>query len=109
MSIATKFISALSLGGAILLATTGTAAHAFSIIAPATETHAEAQEAQYRTSPEAAFAAGAGEASALNNSLLSPEMVRHVQWCARRYQSYHATDNTFASQSGVREECRSPY
>lgn len=33
----------------------------------------------------------------------------HVQWCASRYQSYRAADNTYAPRVGVRAYCNSPY
>jgi BA14K-like protein len=34
---------------------------------------------------------------------------RHVQWCANRYQSYRASDNTYVPRAGVRASCNSPY
>jgi hypothetical protein len=33
----------------------------------------------------------------------------HGQWCAARYRSYDASDNTYRSYSGQRRPCRSPY
>jgi hypothetical protein len=33
----------------------------------------------------------------------------HGQWCAARYRSYDASDNTYRSYSGQRRACRSPY
>jgi hypothetical protein len=33
----------------------------------------------------------------------------HVQWCAGRYQTYRASDNTYVPRVGVRALCKSPY
>lgn len=33
----------------------------------------------------------------------------HVEWCARRYQSYHPSDNSYNSYSGRQRPCISPY
>jgi len=33
----------------------------------------------------------------------------HVRWCANRYRSYRAYDNTFQPYHGPRRQCRSPY
>ncbi len=33
----------------------------------------------------------------------------HWQWCAARYRSYDARDNTYRSYGGGRRTCRSPY
>ncbi|MFD2258907.1 BA14K family protein [Chelativorans composti] len=32
-----------------------------------------------------------------------------MQWCAQRYRSYRAYDNTFQPYNGPRRPCRSPY
>lgn len=34
---------------------------------------------------------------------------RHFEWCAARYRSYRAYDNTFQPYGGPREQCLSPY
>lgn len=34
---------------------------------------------------------------------------RHFQWCAARYRTYRASDNTYVPRVGVRAQCRSPY
>lgn len=34
---------------------------------------------------------------------------RHVRWCANRYRSYRAYDNTFQPYHGPRRQCRSPF
>jgi len=33
----------------------------------------------------------------------------HVAWCANRYRSYRAYDNTFQPNNGPRQQCYSPY
>jgi len=33
----------------------------------------------------------------------------HVRWCANRYRSYRAYDNTFQPYNGPRRQCISPY
>jgi hypothetical protein len=33
----------------------------------------------------------------------------HVSWCASRYKSYRASDNTFQPYNGPRRTCASPY
>lgn len=35
--------------------------------------------------------------------------VSHVNWCANRYRSYRAYDNTFQPYNGPRRQCISPY
>jgi hypothetical protein len=77
-------------------------AHALSIIAPAANTETESQGAV------AAYSAGGGDTSAAGYTLLSPDEVSHIRWCAKHYRSYHATDNTYADHSGLRTECLSP-
>jgi hypothetical protein len=68
-------------------------------------------------SPTAMQAAGRGAVAAYTQAdnagadedfLLSPAEVTHIRWCAKRYPSYHATDNTYAPKTGARAECRSP-
>ncbi|KSV85059.1 hypothetical protein N183_01110 [Sinorhizobium sp. Sb3] len=34
---------------------------------------------------------------------------RHVQWCANRYRSYRAYDNSYQPYGGPRQQCYSPY
>ncbi|MBW9065891.1 BA14K family protein [Rhizobium herbae] len=43
----------------------------------------------------------AGEATTYGNDM-------HAQWCAARYRSYNARDNTYHSYDGRRRTCRSP-
>ncbi|WP_420878207.1 BA14K family protein [Rhizobium changzhiense] len=34
---------------------------------------------------------------------------RHYAWCARRYRSYSAYDNSFQPSRGPHRQCYSPY
>jgi hypothetical protein len=101
-----KFVSvfALSFG---LLGVVSMPAHAFSIIAPAEQS--QAADTAKRHYPLAAFAGDAASNAGQDNFLLSAEEVQHVKWCAQRYMSYHAVDNTYQAKSGERVECQSPY
>ena len=102
-----KFASvfALSFG---LLGVVTMPAHAFSIIAPAEQNQAADGNTANRHYPLAAFAGEGASNSGQDNFLLSAEEVQHVQWCAKRYMSYHAVDNTYQDKSGNRLECQSP-
>ncbi|WP_320202892.1 BA14K family protein [Agrobacterium rosae] len=33
----------------------------------------------------------------------------HAEWCADRYRTYRAYDNTYVPRAGVRAQCNSPY
>jgi hypothetical protein len=66
--------------------------------------------------PLAAFGAGAiiGGAIASQPRYVAPPAPaglnpKHYEWCANRYRSYRAYDNTFQPNSGPRRECLSPY
>lgn len=72
--------------------------------------------------PPAAFIAGAIIGGAIARELAPPPPPpvyrggpaaglppAHVQWCAQRYRSYRAYDNTFQPYNGPRRPCRSPY
>jgi hypothetical protein len=67
--------------------------------------------------PLAAFGAGAiiGGAIASQPRYYEPAPraysggSAHVQWCANRYRSYRAYDNTFQPYNGPRQICYSPY
>jgi hypothetical protein len=37
---------------------------------------------------------------------LSPD---HYAWCAKRYRSYRASDNSYVPRAGARADCESPY
>jgi hypothetical protein len=64
-----------------------------------------------------AFAAGAIIGGALNSQprYAAPAYRRayggnsHVSWCASRYRSYRAYDNTYQPYNGPRRQCNSPY
>lgn len=61
--------------------------------------------------PLAAFGAAAiiGGAIASQPRASNGGGSSHVQWCANRYQSYRASDNTYSPRAGVRAQCNSPY
>ena len=60
--------------------------------------------------PFAAFGAGA-----MFGGMMVPQRryyasgSAHVRWCANRYRSYRAYDNTFQPYNGPRRQCYSPY
>ncbi|WP_455274091.1 BA14K family protein [Rhizobium herbae] len=59
--------------------------------------------------PLAAFATGA----IIGGAATADRPVRyggsHVEWCANRYRSYRAYDNSYQPNNGPRRECNSPY
>ena len=58
--------------------------------------------------PLAAFATGA----LIGGAIAQPPVGyggSHVEWCANRYRSYRAYDNTYQPYSGPRRQCVSPY
>ncbi|RCS24291.1 BA14K family protein [Phyllobacterium salinisoli] len=61
--------------------------------------------------PLAAFGAGAviGGAIASQPRAVPTYGNSHVQWCANRYRSYRAYDNTYQPYNGPRRQCYSPY
>ena len=64
--------------------------------------------------PLAAFGAGAIIGGAIANPPVRyAPTVRygggHVSWCANRYRSYRAYDNTYQPYDGPRRQCYSPY
>lgn len=56
--------------------------------------------------PAAAFLAGALATGAVRGG--SRMSDAHINWCANRYRSYRASDNTFQPNSGPRRACVSP-
>ncbi len=57
--------------------------------------------------PGAAFSLGIILAPAVRNNVYRGNT--HVNWCANRYQSYRAYDNTWQPYNGPRRICVSPY
>ncbi|MDW5314238.1 BA14K family protein [Rhizobium sp. PL01] len=58
--------------------------------------------------PLGAFAAGA----VIGGAIAQPPVRyggSHVEWCANRYRSYRAYDNTYQPNNGPRRQCNSPY
>ncbi|WP_394801906.1 BA14K family protein [Rhizobium halophilum] len=61
--------------------------------------------------PLAAFGAGAliGGAASSNQPRAAGINPKHYEWCANRYRTYRASDNTYVPRVGIRAECTSPY
>lgn len=59
--------------------------------------------------PLAAFGAGAIIGGAIANDRAYSGGGSHVNWCANRYRSYRAYDNTYQPYGGPRRQCYSPY
>jgi hypothetical protein len=63
--------------------------------------------------PLAAFGAGAIIGGAIASQPRRPAYAginpQHYDWCASRYRTYRASDNTYAPRVGVRAVCTSPY
>ncbi|MBO0143264.1 BA14K family protein [Agrobacterium sp. Ap1] len=55
------------------------------------------------------LAAGAIIGGAIANSGNRSYGSSHAQWCANRYRTYRASDNTYVPRAGVRAQCQSPY
>jgi len=55
--------------------------------------------------PMAAFTAGAIVGGAVSHP---PRGSAHVRWCASRYKTYRASDNTYQPTNGPRRQCVSP-
>lgn len=59
--------------------------------------------------PLAAFATGAIIGGAVAQQPRASVGGSHVQWCANRYRSYRAYDNSYQPNNGPRRACNSPY
>lgn len=59
--------------------------------------------------PLAVFGAAAIIGGAIANQPRASGGSSHVQWCADRYRTYRASDNTYVPRVGVRAYCNSPY
>lgn len=59
--------------------------------------------------PLAAFGAGALIGGAMQQAQPSYSGNSHTSWCANRWRSYRAYDNTYQPNSGPRRQCVSPY
>src|SRR5690606_6558742 len=59
--------------------------------------------------PLAAFGVGTVIGGAIANDRGYSGGSSHVNWCANRYRSYRAYDNTFQPYNGPRRQCVSPY
>lgn len=58
--------------------------------------------------PLAAFGLGAAIGGAVSSQSQAGS-GSHQSWCANRYRSYRAYDNTFQPYNGGRQQCVSPY
>ncbi len=86
---------------AVMVASSFGSAHAFSMAGAADGMKARSQGAVAAYTQEGAVGEG-------DNSVLSPAEISHIRWCAERYLSYHATDNTYEISPGRRSACVSP-
>lgn len=102
MSSARKAKSVVFLTAGLILAA-ATPSFALSIINPA---YADPQSAGQTANSVSAFSNG-GDAMGGASTVLTAEEIGHIRWCAERYSTYHASDNTYADASGARLECRS--
>lgn len=59
--------------------------------------------------PAGAFIAGALITGAVTADRNVSSGSAHVDWCANRYRSYRAYDNTYQPYNGPRQQCVSPY
>ncbi|WP_110753416.1 BA14K family protein [Phyllobacterium leguminum] len=59
--------------------------------------------------PLAAFGLGAAIIANQPTRVVPAYGSAHVQWCASRYRSYRAYDNTYQPYNGPRRQCYSPY
>jgi hypothetical protein len=59
--------------------------------------------------PFAILGMGAVIGSAIANDRAYSGGGSHVNWCANRYRSYRAYDNTYQPYGGPRRQCYSPY
>jgi len=91
------YASAVALTGLLVIVPIASAG-AFQLSTPAPSTSTSAS----------AFINNTNSGLAADTMLLSPRDVEHIRWCATRYRSYHAVDNTYANRSGSRVECQSP-
>lgn len=103
MSRSGKAKSVIFLTAAFLCAASGPSL-ALSVISPAYVSEVSADEGT--NASVSAFSNGSTTKGG-GDLLLSADEVQHIRWCATRYPSYHASDNTFANASGARTECRS--
>jgi hypothetical protein len=100
MAMTFKIVAPLVATAALVASSIGTA-HAFSMAGAADGMQARSQGAVAAYTQEGAVGDG-------DNSVLSPAEISHIRWCAERYLSYHATDNTYESSAGKRSACVSP-
>jgi hypothetical protein len=101
MSTVAKLASIALLGSVIL---SSSLAPAYALRMPeSTDQQATQQRAV------SAYADDDQAAAADTASLLSPDEIKHIQWCAARYVlKYDPVSDTYADAGGTRLQCRSP-
>jgi hypothetical protein len=92
-----KIVASL-LATAVLVASFSGTAQAFSIPGAAEGMPPRSQGAAAAYTQE-------GAVGDTGEFVLSPAEINHIRWCAERYLSYHATDNTYESSPGKRTAC----
>jgi hypothetical protein len=70
--------------------------------------HSEPSAEVARLDPETTGAIDASE-PATDPAADTWRRAAHVDWCARRYRSYNAEDNSYRPYGGKRKACESPY
>jgi hypothetical protein len=101
MSMVAKLAS-ISLFGSIMLGSSLAPAYALRMPESA-DTEAKQQQTV------SAYAGDNQSAAAASSSLLSPDEIHHIQWCAARYVlKYDPVSDTYAGAGGIRLQCRSP-
>ena len=56
-----------------------------------------------------AYAGDDKSESSSEPSILTPDEIRHIRWCAGRYtMEYDAVSDTYSAAGGIRQRCRSP-
>lgn len=66
----------------------------------------------HRGSNAGAIIGGLAAGAIIGGALAAPRRSygsSHNQWCANRYRTFRASDNTYVPRSGVRATCNSPY
>jgi hypothetical protein len=96
-------LTAIASIGAVLIGVSFSPAHALKI--PERQANSTSDQRQGVT----AYADDSQGPQLQKASILSPAEIRHIQWCAARYNvEYDATNDTYAGSSGTRLQCHSP-
>ncbi len=74
--------------------------------------HYHRHHRRHRSSNAGAIIGGLAAGAIIGGALAAPRQSygsSHGQWCANRYRTYRASDNTYVPRAGVRAYCNSPY